>query len=139
MQKRHTKQEVDEKIAVICDDLAAGSSVVDACAKSGIDKATLYRWLAKHKEAKALYDTAQVDKLYTKLHECVDLCDSVLDAGKDDNNKVQAVKLKVNTIQWFASHMFAKQFGNKTIHSNDPENPVSFNVFAGSDPYKKEE
>lgn len=110
--------------AALCDDLSQGMSVVEACAKNGISKAQVYRRLARDKDFKTLYDTAQVDKLYTKLHECVDLCDSVLDAGKDDNNKVQAVKLKVNTIQWFASHMFAKQFGNKTIHSNDPDNPM---------------
>ena len=120
------KQEEQKKdfYASLCEDLSQGMSVVDACAKNRISKSQLYRKLAKDKDFKGLYDTAQVDKIYTKLHECVDLCDTVLDAGKDDNNRVQAVKLKVNTIQWFASHMFAKQFGSKTIHSNDPDNPM---------------
>ena len=110
----------------ICDLISRGLTVDKTCNQLNIAKSTLYEWVYDDKDFRAEFDRAKDERIEAQLEEATQLLDDVSSLEKDgfDKDRINAARLKVDTIKWFASKRLSKIYGDKTIHSNDPDNPM---------------
>lgn len=110
----------------ICDLISKGLTVDKTCNQLNIAKSTLYEWVYDDKDFRAEFDRAKDERIEAQLEEATQLLDDVSILVKDgfDKDRINAARLKVDTIKWFASKRLSKKYGDKTIHSNDPDNPM---------------
>lgn len=100
----------DELADTICERMANGESLRNICRDDGFpDRNTVLRWLAKqeHAEFAAKYARAreaQADYLAEDMQD-------VADGAKPED--VQVARLRVLTMQWRASKLAPKRYGDK--------------------------
>ena len=112
---RGRKSEYTDAIAQgICERIAEGQSLRAICRDEDMpDRATVLRWLDAHDEFAAKYARArevQADLLFEDMQE-------VADSGSPEDT--QRARLRVMTMQWRASKLAPKKYGEKiqTEHS----------------------
>ena len=112
-----------ELAAEICSKLADGLSLKAICLGDDMpDKATVYRWIAKHDEFRDLYAHAREDQADTLADEIVDIADN---CERDDANKA---RLQVDARKWVAAKLKPKRYGDKVTneHTGPDGGPVKY-------------
>jgi len=115
-----------------------GKTVKRICEDIKQKRSTISRWLRRdHTEE---YDNAIMERgqyLADKAEEVLD--ELTLSGDKADNAKVQAVRLKIDTLKWFASKLAPRRFGEKLQLQGNAEEPVTIQIIKYSDTLTEEE
>ena len=127
-------QEIADKI---CEAIADGQSLRSICQTEDMpNKATVFRWLDKHKEFGDQYARAREEQAESLADEIVTIADSagnplmvddipLLKDGEPviyaDASAVAHARLKVDARKWVASKLKPKKYGDKlqTEHSGE--------------------
>lgn len=103
----------------ICDRLAGGEGLKEICADDHLPSDdTVYRKMAKDPEFAARIARARESQQEFEADNIVAMADA---ATEED---WQVVKLRIWARQWRAAKLAPKRFGDKTLHGNDPDNPL---------------
>jgi len=110
----------------ICHRIAQGESVrkieLDDKMPSGV---TIYHWLLDGKHGLFLKQYAQArniqsERLFEELQEIADGSDDIIRGDdKSDSARVQAKKLRVDTLKWRLSKLVPKKYGDKLDLTSD--------------------
>lgn len=113
----------DELAEIICNRIANGESLRAICRDDDMpDRNTVLYWQNNYPEFYAKYARAreaQADYLDEQMQE-------VADAATPED--VQVAKLRVGTMQWRASKMAPKKYGDAITHKGDAANPIQSKV-----------
>ncbi len=102
----------------ICAELAEGISLRTVCDPDSMpNKSTVFRWLRTQEGFSDQYARAKTDSADALLEDMLHIAD-------DDKEDVQRSRLRVDVRKWAASKLKPKKYGDKTIHSGDPDNPL---------------
>ena len=108
-----------------------GKTVKKICEDIKQKRSTISRWLRKdHSEE---YDNAIMERgqfMADKAEEILDEID--LTGDKADNAKVQAARLRIDTLKWFASKLMPRRYGEKVQHSGGDE-PITIEIINYAD------
>lgn len=107
----------EEVAAHICSEISSGRSLRSICDDEGMpNKATVFKWLAKHLSFNDQYAKAQEERTTAFAEEIVDIADEI-------TGDTQRDKLRVDTRKWLMSKMAPKRYGDKveTVHSGSVE------------------
>lgn len=103
----------------ICDRLAGGEGLREICSDDHLPSDdTVYRKMAKDPEFAARIARAREAQQEYEADHIVYMAD---EATEDD---WQVVKLRIHARQWRAAKLAPKKYGDKTLHGNDPDNPL---------------
>lgn len=109
-----------EKMAkTICERIACGESLRSISRDDSMPCLyTIIKWLADPNKSDfiAQYDRARIEQANTLVDEC-------LDTAKEENDVARA-RLIIDTRKWFASKMFPKKYGDRTVLAGDADSPV---------------
>lgn len=136
-------------VARICDKVAGGGLVMDACAAEGIAPKTLRQWTLDDPAVRALFESARIDQVHSMAEEIIPISDgtdraaaariaamvhAIKDVDDDDKDRILrslsdvAVKrdrLRADSRKWFVSKIAPKLYGDKLAHVGpDGEGPV---------------
>lgn len=112
----------EDLAAAICAELAAGRSLRSVCdAASMPDKATVFRWLAKHEAFRDQYARAKEESADALVEDMLAIADDGLNdtyTDEDGNERtmvdvIQRSKLRVEARKWIASKLKPKKYGDK--------------------------
>lgn len=108
----------EETTTIICDRIASGEALIGICRDKDMpDKATVFRWLAKHEAFRDKYARArelQMEAMAVEILEIAD--DSEGDRTKEGafvSEHVQRSRLRVDTRKWLMSKLAPKKYGDK--------------------------
>lgn len=127
-----------ELATAICDRLAVGESLRGICALDGMpDKATVFRWIARHEAFRDQYARAreaQADYLADEIIEIADdgsgdyiekpLGDDGATVSVVDHEHISRSKLRVDARKWFAAKVAPKKYGDRVSLTSPPGEPV---------------
>jgi len=107
----------NEKLAKdICNKIMKGMSLRKICEAKGMpDRGSVFNWVMDYEEFFNQYHNAMDIRLETRMEELQDLCQNAI----DNPELVQAYKLKINTLQWEASKLKSKKYGDKQEITHD--------------------
>jgi hypothetical protein len=93
------------KISVrICD----GESLRAICADAGMpDRATIFRWLARHDEFRVWYSVAREEQIWELQREAIEIADEV----SLDRASIKLASLRINARMRQAGRMASKKYG----------------------------
>lgn len=100
--------------ARLCAAVAKASSLTKACEKEKIAYDTARRWLER--EHKAMYAHACEERLNTLEEKFFELCERAHEVACDEltgRERLQAVKLEIDTWKWYLSKLKRAKFGEK--------------------------
>lgn len=116
----------DEIAGLVCQGLAEGKSLRKVCeAEEMPDKATVFRWLTKHKEFCDQYEKAKIESAECKREDVEELGDEAIEAihtvedPKRAGALATAYKLKADNIKWIMARMKPKKYGDKLDVTSD--------------------
>lgn len=101
----------------VCELIARGASLVTACSKLNLSYGTVNGWLAKNESFANSYALARERSADYLAEEIVDLSD-------DETIPADSRRIRVESRKWIAAKLKPKKYGDKTILSNDPDNPI---------------
>ncbi|WP_336803603.1 ubiquitin carboxyl-hydrolase [Erwinia aphidicola] len=105
-----------EVAADICSLLADGESLRKVCERPGMpDKATVFRWLAKHDEFRDQYAKATETRADAIFEEMFDIADEVAEEAA----AVGKARLRIDTRKWALARMNPKKYGDKVSQDID--------------------
>lgn len=108
--------------AAICAELAAGRSLRSVCEDEAMpDKATVFRWLAKHEALRDQYARAKEESADALVEDMLAIADDGINdtytdpqgVQRADNDVIQRSRLRVETRKWIASKLKPKKYGDK--------------------------
>lgn len=116
-----------ELATAICLRLVDGESLRTICASPDMpDKATVFRWLARHDDFRDQYARAREAQAERLFEECLDIADDATgdwaakqlgDEGPTvavvDHEHISRSRLRVDTRKWMAGKLAPKKFGEK--------------------------
>lgn len=122
----------DEIAAKICYELSIGRSLRKICLADDMPCVrTVHVWLLSKTDFMHQYTQAREIQADTIFDECIDIADTedndmqTVDGQERVNSDVIARdRLRIDTRKWMAGKLRPKKYGDKTIHSNDPDNPM---------------
>jgi hypothetical protein len=122
---------------MMCGEDGYPESLRSICRDEGMpDLKTVMRWLVKNelfRQQYALAREAQQELHHEDIKEIADDCtdDVVTLMGNDDGelgrinqSAIARARLRIETRKWIMGRMSPKKYGDKTVLSNDPENPL---------------
>lgn len=105
-----------EVAADICSLLADGESLRKVCERPGMpDKATVFRWLAKHDEFRDQYAKATETRADAIFEEMFDIADE----ATEESAAVAKARLRIDTRKWALARMNPKKYGEKVTQDVD--------------------
>lgn len=111
---------------IICELIADGKSLRKICDDEDMpNKATVFRWLALHKEFSDQYAKAresQADTLFDEVLAIADQYDSAQDKLEVDH--INRARLRIDARKWMAGKLRPKKYGEKLELSGDAESPL---------------
>jgi len=115
-----------------------GKSLREISKALGQRPSAISRWLRdKHGQE---YQNAQEERAEYWADELMREVNAIaLEGNSCDNAKVQATRLKVETMKWIASKLKPRQYGDKVQHTGDDKQPLHITVVRYSDVVKEEE
>ncbi|MGE0438682.1 MAG: hypothetical protein AB7P94_17225, partial [Steroidobacteraceae bacterium] len=116
----YTKELVDG----ICERIACGESLRSVCRDEKTPAlSVILRWLTEPDKLyfKEQYDQARIEQANTLVDEC-------LDTAKEESDVARA-RLIIDTRKWFASKMFPKKYGDRTVLAGDSEQPLQMKIY----------
>jgi hypothetical protein len=112
----------------ICQWIQSGKSLNAWCKQSGIDAASVYRWLGGKEEWSLSfsqnYARAHMDRADTFAEDMVDISNKAENAS--NMTQLLAFKLQIETRQWIASRMKPEKWGDKL--QVEQKGQVVFNI-----------
>jgi len=115
-----------------------GKTVKRICEDIKQKRSTISRWLRRdHTEE---YDNAIMERgqyMADKAEEVLD--ELTLSGDRADNAKVQAVRLKIDTLKWFASKLMPRRYGEKLQLKGNAEEPITIKIIKYSDTLTEDE
>lgn len=125
----------EELADLICERIAEGESLRTICADDGMpNKATVFRWLAKHEEFATKYAHARDVQADLLVDEMTDIADDGsndwMERKDDDGNNIgwrengEALRrsaLRISTRQWIAEKLKPKKYGTKVAVGGDKD------------------
>lgn len=108
--------------AAICAELAAGRSLRSVCEDEAMpDKATVFRWLAKHEALRDQYARAKEESADALVEDMLAIADDGINdtytdpqgVQRADNDVIQRSRLRVETRKWIASKLKPKKYGDR--------------------------
>ena len=136
------------KMVLICDAVAGGSTLPDACAMAAVKVTQLdvRKWMQKHGEFAIMYSEAIERRTLGEVEKLLEIAD---DTSKDyrvktdsrgkaskvvDLEHIARSKLRLDTRKWIAEKLLPKQYGNRSdlvvSGSVDVKHTVTFQVGA---------
>lgn len=127
----------------ICSLIVEGKSLSSICKRDGMPNVrTVYAWLAKHDDFKALYAQSREDKADTLADESIDIADDAtsdwtlrtLEDGSSqlvfNPNHTTRARLMFDARKWLSSKLKPKTYGDKTetTHVGDSTRPIHLNA-----------
>jgi len=108
-----------EMADLICQRLMEEGTLLEACEKHSElpGTTTVYRWLAAHDDFRVKFARAREDVMEMWADEIVRVAN---DQSLEPNDR----RVKIDTKKWLMSKIAYRRYGDKLIHSGDPENPV---------------
>lgn len=114
----------DQVADLICERLADGESLRSICADEAMpSKATVFRWLGKHKAFQDQYARAREEQAESFADEMVAISDEretkIIMAGEDeavvvfDATAVARNRLRIDARKWVASKLKPKKYGDR--------------------------
>jgi hypothetical protein len=97
---------------------------------------TVMRWLAKYPDFRDQYARTREAQAEVQQEEILEISDNCTDdvqlligsedggLGRINHSAIARAKLQIDTRKWLMSKMQPKKYGDKTVLSNDPENPL---------------
>lgn len=125
-----------DKADAICDRIGLGESLRRICADDGMPAVgTVCRWLAENAEFQEQYARAREAQADSIFDEILDIADDgsndwMLKRFGDDERWVEngeAIRrsqLRIDARKWMAGKLRPKRYGDKTVVSGDPDNPI---------------
>lgn len=127
----------EEILADILERVALGQSLNSICDEDSMpSRKTVFDWIGNNPEIKTKYEMALQMRAEKFADEIVDIADEVVLETKHEGEEVTLVldsaaiarnKLRVDARKWVVSKLLPKKYGDKTIVSGDPENPLTTN------------
>ena len=121
-----------EIATTICERLAYGESLRAICADAGMpNKATVFRWIGRHREFRDQYVLAHEVQADLSFDEILKIAD---DASKDfvevttadgtvskrvDYDHIQRSKLRVDARKWAAARLAPKKYGERIAQQHE--------------------
>ena len=131
--KKYQYDDIKKIFNKVCNSLATGISLTKLCKQDDMpDISMICDWLNLYPEFSEQYARAreiQADYLASEILDIASETEIVAKYNGEDvkleltNVGVQRNKLRVDANKWYASKLCSKKYGDKTILSNDPENP----------------
>ena len=90
-------------------------SLRDVSRALGIPERTIYQWLSDNPRFSQMYARAREDRSHLLADEVIRIADTEDDPAK--------AKVRIDARKWWAGRVNPKQYGDKTIHAGDPDNP----------------
>jgi len=78
---------------------------------------TVYRWLAAHEDFRDGYARAREDVMEM-------WADDIVRVAEDETIEPNARRVRIDTKKWLMSKIAWRRYGDKLVHSGDPENPI---------------
>lgn len=95
----------------ICQRMGEGESLASICRQDGMpNKSTILRWAGDDPKIEQMYRTALMYRAATMADDMLDLAKEAMQPGVS-SEKVQGIKLVVNTMQWTASRLLPRMYG----------------------------
>lgn len=131
----------------ICERLSGGESLRTICEDEGMpNKATVFRWLAKHDDFATIYARAREVQAEVLADELVEIADDGTNDWMERKNSdgenigwqengeaLRRSQLRISTRQWIAERMLPKKYGNKQqLTGADGQSPVQV-IIQGKD------
>ncbi|WP_144224187.1 terminase small subunit protein [Mesorhizobium amorphae] len=132
-----------QKVAdLICERLAEGRSLRSICRDTDMpDRATAFRWLARHEEFATLYAHARDAQADALVDEMLDIADDgsndwmeqrgrdgEVTGWKENGESLKRSALRLSTRQWIAEKLKPKKYGNKVALTDADGGPLTVNV-----------
>jgi hypothetical protein len=127
-------REPAEIVAEICGRISAGESVHAIFRSPGEGYpavwSTFWRWLQGNDEFERLYNVATEQRAELYAEEIASIADEAPPLVQTQHGEhldaafVQWQRNRIDARKWVASRMRPRRWGDKTIISNDPDNPV---------------
>jgi len=124
--------------AAICSEISVSTLGIQAICASHEEfpaHTTFYRWMLNHEELRTLYAHAKNDQKEILADEMLGIADDGTNDWMDtkfgpkvNREAVQRSQIRIETRKWLLSKLDPKKYGDKTIHSGDPESPLAFTV-----------
>lgn len=111
----------------ICEAVANGASLRKACEKAGVKYSTAQDWRKKHKDFADQYTRACEKKYHGYADELDDTLDEADEAALDPaygNQRLAALKLRIDTRKWQLAKMLPKIYGDRTQMVLESANPA---------------
>ncbi len=108
----------DEQKEAILSLVSRGYSLLTACSELKLDYSKWRKHWTNSEKDKADYQAAR--ELSADFH-----AEQVVEIADDETIDPNSRRIRVEARKWIASKMKPKVYSDKTILSNDPENPVS--------------
>ncbi len=136
----------EEIASTICERMVCGmddkpESLRSICRDDGMpDLKTVMRWLAKNEGFRQQYALAREAQAEVHQEEIIEISDNCTDdvqvllgteedgISRVNHSAIARARLQIDTRKWIMSKMVPKKYGDKTVLSNDPENPVNANA-----------
>ena len=112
----------DEKADEICELVAEGENLNIISKKDGFPaRSTIYKWLNDNERFSNNYTRAikhRADARFDKINQVIDdMRNSVIDS--------QMARVEIDAYKWQAGKENSQKYGDRTIHANDKENPIT--------------
>ena len=111
----------------ICEHVANGASLRKACEKAGVKYSTAQDWRKKHKDFADQYARACEKKYHGYADELDDTLNEADEAALDPaygNQRLAALRLRIDTRKWQLSKMLPKIYGDRTQMVLESDNPA---------------
>lgn len=111
----------------ICEHVANGASLRKACEKAGVKYSTAQDWRKKHRDFADQYTRACEKKYHGYADELDDTLDEADEAALDPaygNQRLAALKLRIDTRKWQLAKMLPKIYGDRTQMVLESANPA---------------
>lgn len=120
----------------VCDMVASGKLLKDACEKQGVHPITVRGWALADEELGKLYTHARIEQAHAFAEQAIAIADDgTNDTYTDEDGKeqvnhdvIQRSRLRVDTRKWMASKLAPKLYGEKLEVSGDKEHPIAVTV-----------
>ena len=97
--------------------VANGETLQAICASSASpDRATVYRWLAAHREFRDMYARAREDRADLIADEILEIADTATDAN--------LARVQIDARKWAAAKLYPKRYSDKLIHQGSADRPI---------------
>lgn len=106
------------QIEAVCDAIASGGSIAEACLEISISEPTFYRCLARDLEFAEAVKSARIAQQDREIEYCIALAD------KATPESWQVAKLQIWARQWRASKLAPKKYGEKLTLAGDDDQPL---------------